>query len=91
LKSTEEKVLNLDVILAAQVRPRIYRAFIVPDMSEQVVGQPEATKAVADAIQLAYSGLTDPGRPVASFLFVVQQARVRHCSQKRWDIVAAHD
>jgi ATP-dependent Clp protease ATP-binding subunit ClpA len=36
----------------------------------KVVGQPEATKAVADAIQLAYSGLTDPNRPVASFLLV---------------------
>lgn len=39
-------------------------------MREKVVGQPEATKAVADAIQLAYSGLTDPSRPVASFLLV---------------------
>jgi ATP-dependent Clp protease ATP-binding subunit ClpB len=34
----------------------------------EVVGQ--ATKAIADAIQLAYSGLTDPNRPVASFLLV---------------------
>lgn len=34
------------------------------------MGQPEATQAVASAIQLAYSGLTDPDRPVASFLLV---------------------
>ncbi|KIM87617.1 hypothetical protein PILCRDRAFT_815192 [Piloderma croceum F 1598] len=40
------------------------------ELAEQVVGQPEATKAVADAIQLAYSGLIDPNRPVASFLLV---------------------
>ena len=39
-------------------------------MCVEVVGQPEATKAVADAIQLAYSSLTDPNRPVASFLLV---------------------
>ena len=43
---------------------------LVPDMCLEVVGQPEATKSVADAIQLAYSGLTDPNRPVASFLLV---------------------
>jgi ATP-dependent Clp protease ATP-binding subunit ClpB len=73
LKSTEqEKVLNLDVVLAEEVRSLnlLYGHMLVPDIFEEVVGQPEATKAVADAIRLAYSGLTSPGRPVASFLLV---------------------
>jgi ATP-dependent Clp protease ATP-binding subunit ClpA len=47
-----------------------YGNIFVSDMFEEVVGQPEATKAVADAIQLAYSGLTNPSHPVASFLLV---------------------
>ena len=34
----------------------------------QVVGQPEAVRAVANAIRLSRSGLRNPGRPIASFL-----------------------
>ncbi|PWN28491.1 P-loop containing nucleoside triphosphate hydrolase protein [Jaminaea rosea] len=37
-------------------------------LSREVVGQPEAVKAVADSIRLSRSGLADPNRPV-SFLF----------------------
>lgn len=37
-------------------------------LSETVVGQPEAVKAVANAIRLSRSGLANPGRPIASFL-----------------------
>jgi ATP-dependent Clp protease ATP-binding subunit ClpA len=37
-------------------------------LSESVVGQPEAVKAVANAIRLSRSGLGNPQRPIASFL-----------------------
>ena len=37
-------------------------------LSESVVGQPEAVKAVANAIRLSRSGLSNPQRPIASFL-----------------------
>ncbi|EMD42108.1 hypothetical protein CERSUDRAFT_110651 [Gelatoporia subvermispora B] len=38
-------------------------------LAEQVVGQPEAVKAVANAIRLSRSGLRNAQRPIASFLF----------------------
>ncbi|KAF8527940.1 P-loop containing nucleoside triphosphate hydrolase protein [Hysterangium stoloniferum] len=37
-------------------------------LSQSVVGQPEAVKAVANAIRLSRSGLGNPLRPIASFL-----------------------
>jgi ATP-dependent chaperone ClpB len=37
-------------------------------LSQNVVGQPEAVKAVANAIRLSRSGLSNSQRPVASFL-----------------------
>ena len=38
-------------------------------LAEQVVGQPEAVMAVADAVRLSRSGLGNASRPIASFLF----------------------
>ena len=38
-------------------------------LAEEVVGQPEAVKAVANAIRLSRSGLSNANRPIASFLF----------------------
>lgn len=38
-------------------------------LSKQVVGQREAVKAVANAIRLSRSGLSNPNQPIASFLF----------------------
>jgi ATP-dependent Clp protease ATP-binding subunit ClpB len=38
-------------------------------LAESVVGQPEAVRAVANAIRLSRSGLRNAGRPIASFLF----------------------
>ena len=38
------------------------------DIHMQVVGQPEAVKAVANAIRLSRSGLANADRPIASFL-----------------------
>ncbi|KAG2740267.1 hypothetical protein P692DRAFT_201669667, partial [Suillus brevipes Sb2] len=37
-------------------------------LADHVVGQPEAVKAVANAIRLSRSGLADSQRPIASFL-----------------------
>jgi len=37
---------------------------------ERVVGQDEAVKAVADAIRRSRAGLSDPNRPIGSFLFL---------------------
>jgi ATP-dependent Clp protease ATP-binding subunit ClpB len=39
-------------------------------LHERVVGQDEAVKAVANAIRRSRSGLSDPDRPVGSFLFL---------------------
>ena len=39
-------------------------------LHERVVGQDEATRAVANAIRRSRSGLSDPNRPIGSFLFL---------------------
>ncbi|KAJ7071036.1 P-loop containing nucleoside triphosphate hydrolase protein [Mycena amicta] len=38
-------------------------------LASSVIGQADAVKAVANAIRLSRSGLTNPQRPIASFLF----------------------
>jgi ATP-dependent Clp protease ATP-binding subunit ClpB len=39
-------------------------------LHDRVVGQDEAVTAVADAIQRSRAGLSDPNRPIASFIFL---------------------
>ncbi len=39
-------------------------------LHERVVGQDEAVRAVADAVRRSRAGLSDPDRPVGSFLFL---------------------
>lgn len=39
-------------------------------IKQRIYGQEEATKAVAEAIQMAKAGLTDDNKPIASLLFV---------------------
>ncbi len=39
-------------------------------LTERVVGQEEAVKAVADAVRRSRAGLADPDRPLGSFLFL---------------------
>ncbi len=39
-------------------------------LHRRVVGQDEAIRAVADAVRRARSGLSDPNRPIGSFLFL---------------------
>ena len=40
------------------------------DLHQRVIGQHRAVTAVADAIQRSRAGLSDPNRPIASFLFL---------------------
>jgi len=40
------------------------------DLHQRVIGQQQAVTAVADAIQRSCAGLSDPNRPIASFLFL---------------------
>jgi ATP-dependent Clp protease ATP-binding subunit ClpB len=39
-------------------------------LGQRVIGQEEATKAVANAVRRARAGLQDPNRPVGSFIFL---------------------
>ncbi len=49
-------------------RDRLLR--LADEMHKRVVGQDEAVEAVAQAIQRARAGLSDPDRPIASFMFL---------------------
>ena len=40
------------------------------ELHERVIGQEEAVTAVAEAIQRSRAGLSDPNRPIASFIFL---------------------
>ena len=40
------------------------------ELHTRVIGQEQAVTAVADAIQRSRAGLSDPNRPIASFLFL---------------------
>ncbi len=40
------------------------------ELTKRVVGQVEAVSAVSDAIRRSRAGLSDPGRPIGSFLFL---------------------
>ncbi|WP_082702621.1 type VI secretion system ATPase TssH [Pseudacidovorax intermedius] len=41
-----------------------------PQLEARVIGQPAATRAIADRVQAAKAGLTDPDKPVGVFLLV---------------------
>ncbi len=43
---------------------------LADEMHRRVVGQDEAVTAVTQAIQRARAGLSDPDRPIASFMFL---------------------
>ena len=40
------------------------------ELHKRVIGQDEAVDVVADAIQRSRAGLSDPNRPIASFMFL---------------------
>ncbi|HEV2147253.1 MAG TPA: ATP-dependent chaperone ClpB [Longimicrobiaceae bacterium] len=39
-------------------------------LNERVIGQPDATRAVADAVRRSRAGMQDPNRPIGSFIFL---------------------
>jgi ATP-dependent Clp protease ATP-binding subunit ClpB len=39
-------------------------------LNQRVIGQPAATRAVADAVRRSRAGLQDPNRPIGSFIFL---------------------
>lgn len=43
---------------------------LADELHKRVIGQDEAVEAVADAIQRSRAGLSDPNRPIASFMFL---------------------
>ena len=51
-------------------RARLERSAVRDALARQVIGQPDAIEAAADAVSIAKARLNDPGRPVASFLFL---------------------
>ncbi|MDF3051057.1 MAG: Clp protease [Pseudonocardia sp.] len=54
--------------LTEEERERLLR--LESHLHERVVGQDEAVEAVADSVRQARAGLSDPNRPVGSFLFL---------------------
>jgi len=54
--------------LTQEERERLMR--LEGQLHERVVGQEEAVSAVAEAIRRARAGLSDPNRPIGSFLFL---------------------
>jgi ATP-dependent Clp protease ATP-binding subunit ClpC len=54
--------------LTEEERDRLLR--LEEHLHERVVGQDEAVEAVSDAVRQARAGLSDPNRPVGSFLFL---------------------
>ena len=54
--------------LTEEERERLMR--LEEQLHERVVGQDEAVEAVAEAIRRARAGLSDPNRPIGSFLFL---------------------
>jgi ATP-dependent Clp protease ATP-binding subunit ClpA len=43
---------------------------VVEALNREIIGQPAAVSACADAVTIAKARLNDPGRPIASFLFL---------------------
>src|ERR687885_416566 len=54
--------------LTEEERERLLR--LEGQLHERVVGQDEAVSAIAEAIRRARAGLSDPNRPIGSFLFL---------------------
>ncbi|MDP8938948.1 MAG: AAA family ATPase, partial [Actinomycetota bacterium] len=54
--------------LTQEERERLLR--LEGQLHERVVGQEEAVNAVAEAVRRARAGLSDPNRPIGSFLFL---------------------
>jgi len=57
---------------------------LADELHQRIIGQDDAVKAVAEAVQRSRYGLSDPNRPIGSFLFWDQQALARRSLQRRW-------
>src|SRR5205085_2303493 len=53
-----------------KIKQEIDQAKVEAELDERVIGQPEAVKAVADAVRRSRAGLQDPHRPIGSFIFL---------------------
>ena len=53
-------------------------------LEKRVVGQHEAVKVVADAIRRSRAGLSDPHRPIGSFMFLGRRASARPSFPRPW-------
>jgi ATP-dependent Clp protease ATP-binding subunit ClpB len=40
------------------------------ELRKRIIGQDEAVKKVADAVKMSRAGISDPGKPIASFMFL---------------------
>lgn len=54
--------------LAATEREKLLK--LADELRKRVINQDEAVEAVADAIQRSRAGMSDPNRPIASFMFL---------------------
>ncbi len=54
------------------------------ELHKRVVGQEEAITAVADAVRRSRAGLSDPKRPVGSFISLGQRVWARQSWQRHW-------
>ncbi|VFS63848.1 Heat shock protein F84.1 [Kluyvera cryocrescens] len=54
------------------------------DLHSRVIGQNEAVEAVSNAIRRSRAGLSDPNRPIGSFLFLGRPVWVKPNCAKRW-------
>jgi ATP-dependent Clp protease ATP-binding subunit ClpC len=51
-------------------RLALTRSDVIDDLSQRIIGQPEALEAAADVLMTAKARLSDPDRPLAAFLFL---------------------
>lgn len=49
------------------------------ELHKRVVGQEPAVKSIAEAIQRSRAGLSDPHRPIASFMFMGPTGKDQNC------------
>lgn len=54
------------------------------ELHSRVIGQNEAVEAVSNAIRRSRAGLSDPNRPIGSFLFLGPTGSVKPNCVKRW-------
>lgn len=54
------------------------------ELHHRVIGRDEAVEAVSNAIRRSRAGLSDPNRPIGSFLFLGQPGSVKPSCVKRW-------